>query len=143
MPLALGDDIVRVTLSSVGNPHCSTFWPDLDGAPVERLGPRLEVHRSFPKRTNIEFIQVVDRHTVRVRFWERGVGRTPASGTGSCAAAVAAILLGTAESPVTVRVELGEMTVHWQPGEELLLTGPAELVCHGVYAVDPEDSEPA
>lgn len=133
-PLAIGPDLVRVTISSMGNPHCSTFWPDLAHAPVTTLGPVLERHMLFPNRTNVEFIQVVDRHHLRVRFWERGVGPTLASGTGSSAAAVAAILTASAESPVTVEVELGTLLVEWQPPGDLYLTGPAEYVCDVVLA---------
>jgi diaminopimelate epimerase len=128
-PLSVGSVTVRVTASSMGNPHCSTFWTDLSQAPVETLGPALEQHYCFPNRTNVEFVQVLDRHRIRVRFWERGVGPTLASGTGSAAAAVAAILNGFAESPITVEVELGSLLVQWQSPGELSLTGPAEYVC--------------
>ena len=131
--LAIESETVRVSLCSMGNPHCSTFWPDVAGAPVETLGPALETHAIFPNRTNVEFIQVLDRHHLRVRFWERGVGRTLASGTGSSAAAVAAILRELAESPLTVETELGSLRVDWQHGQELILTGPADFVCSGDY----------
>jgi diaminopimelate epimerase len=127
--LEVGSQVVPVTISSMGNPHCSTFWPDVTQAPVETLGPQLERHSCFPNRTNVEFIQVVDRHCIRVRFWERGVGRTLASGTGSAGAAVAAILNRFVESPVTVEVEQGNLVVQWQPPGELILTGPAEYIC--------------
>lgn len=120
---------MRVTISSMGNPHCSTFWPDVSRAPMEILGPVLERHSCFPNRTNVEFVQVLDRHRIRVRFWERGVGPTLASGTGSSAAVVAAILNCLAESPVIVEVELGSLEVHWQPPGDLFLTGPAEYLC--------------
>lgn len=132
-PLTVGSETVGVSLCSMGNPHCSTFWPDVAQAPVDRLGPLLENHDGFPNRTNVEFIQVVDRHRIRVRFWERGVGRTLASGTGSSAAAVAAILNSLADSPITVETDLGTMLVRWQRGEELFLTGPAEFICSGKY----------
>lgn len=132
-PLAVGSETVRISASSMGNPHCSTFWPELESAPVESLGPALENHASFPNRANVEFIQVVDRHRVRVRFWERGVGRTLASGTGSAAAVVAAILNDFAESPVTVETELGSLLVNWSPPAELFVTGPAEFICSGSY----------
>jgi diaminopimelate epimerase len=128
-PLDLGSEALRVTVCSMGNPHCSTFWPDVDEAPVQTLGPELERHALFPNRTNVEFIQVRDRHCLRVRFWERGVGATMSSGTGSSAAAVAAILNRLVESPVTVEVEGGSLLVQWQPPAELLLTGPAEYIC--------------
>jgi len=134
-PLAVGSEAVRVTVSSMGNPHCSTFWPDVSCAPFEVLGPLLERHSSFPNRTNVEFVQVLDRHRLRVRFWERGVGHTFASGTGSCGASVAAILNNLAESPVMVETELGSLLVRWNPGEELHLTGPAEFICCGRYAL--------
>jgi diaminopimelate epimerase len=83
----------------------------------------------FPERTNVEFVEVLNRHRIRVRFWERGVGPTPASGTGGSAAAVAAILNGLAASPVTVEAELGNLLVRWEPPDELRLTGPAEFIC--------------
>jgi diaminopimelate epimerase len=127
-PLRVGAEVVPVTLSSMGNPHCSTFWPDVNRAPLESLGKRLEYHESFPNRTNVEFIQVIDRHHIRVRFWERGVGVTLSSGTGSAAAAVASILQGYAQSPVTVDVEMGSLLVAWDPPGELYLTGPAEFI---------------
>ncbi len=134
-PLAVGSELVRVTVSSTGNPHCSIFWPDVARAPFETLGPFLEKHPGFPNRTNVEFVQVLDRHRLRVRFWERGVGHTFASGTGSCGASVAAILNNLAESPVTVETELGSLLVRWNPGEELYLVGPAEFICCGAYAL--------
>jgi diaminopimelate epimerase len=132
-PLSVGSEKIGVSLCSMGNPHCSTFWPDVTKAPLEVLGPLLEKHEGFPNRTNVEFIQVLDRSRIRARFWERGVGRTLASGTGSSAAAVAAILNNLVDSPVTVETELGFMWVRWKAGEELFLTGPAEFICSGVY----------
>ncbi len=132
-PFEAGSEKVRISLCSMGNPHCSTFWQDVAEAPVEKIGPLLEQHEIFPNRTNVEFIQVVDRHHIRVRFWERGVGRTLASGTGSSAAAVAAMLNGLAASPVNVETELGAMSVRWSPGGVLYLTGPAEFICRGFY----------
>lgn len=133
--LPIGDDSVPVTITSMGNPHCSTFWPDLAIVPFERLGPLIEHHPRFANRTNVEFIQVLDRHRLRVRFWERGVGATLASGTGSSAAAVASVLNGYVESPITVETELGSLLVEWSPGMELFLTGPAESICRGEYSV--------
>ena len=132
-PLEVGSEVVKVTLSSMGNPHCSTFWPDVESAPVDRLGPLLERHDIFPNRTNVEFIQVIDRHQLRTLFWERGVGRTLASGTGSSAAAVAAILHDRAESPVTVQTVMGTLSVSWERNGEVRLTGPAEFICTGEY----------
>jgi diaminopimelate epimerase len=141
-PLETEGGAVRATICSLGNPHCSTFWPDLSQAPVGTLGPLIERHEAFPHRTNVEFVQVLDRHSLQVRFWERGVGPTLASGTGVSAAAVAAVLRGSSESPVHVRTELGTMSVAWQPGEDLFLTGPAEVICHGRYVAGPIPPQP-
>ncbi len=132
-PIETASGRIHVTLSSMGNPHCSTFWPDVAKAPLETLGPVLERDSRFPNRANVEFIQVLDRSRIRVRFWERGVGPTLSSGTGSSAAAVASILRKLVDSPVTVESELGALLVDWQPGRELVLTGPAEFVCCGRY----------
>jgi len=140
-PLRIGAEEIPVTISSMGNPHCSTFWPDAALAPVERLGPLLERHESFPRRTNVEFIQVIDRNRLRVRFWERGVGSTLASGTGSSAAVVASILHDYVDSPVIVDTVEGTFLVRWSPPQELFLTGPAAFICSGMYsheAVEPE-----
>lgn len=131
--LQAGSKIVSVSLCSMGNPHCSTFWPDLDQAPFQEFGPLLEAHPGFPKHTNVEFIQILDRNRIRVRFWERGVGPTRCSGTGSSAAVVASILKGNAQSPVQVLTEMGHLDVEWEPGKDLYLTGPAELICIGEY----------
>jgi len=137
-PIQLGSSTVLASLCSMGNPHCSTFWPDATAAPLRELGPELETHSLFPGRTNVEFVEVLDRHRLRVRFWERGVGPTLCSGTGSSAAAVAAILKGLADSPVRVETELGHLEVAWEPGHELFLTGPAVFICDGNYL--PADS---
>lgn len=140
-PLEAAGETVNVSLSSLGNPHCSIFYPDLNLAPVDRLGPVLERHPCFPNRTNVEFIHVVNPHHIKVVFWERGVGRTMASGTGSSGAAVAAILNGFARTPVTVETEIGNLVVEWEPGGELFLTGPAEMICSGDYIVPALEAE--
>ncbi len=132
-PIETRSGSVHGTFCSMGNPHCSTFWPDVAQAPLEELGPELENHSLFPNRTNVEFIEVLDCHRLRVRFWERGVGPTLCSGTGSSAAAVASILKGLAENPVRVETELGHLDVMWKEGGELFLTGPAVFVCDGDF----------
>jgi diaminopimelate epimerase len=130
-PMKVGQEEVAVSLCSMGNPHCSTFWPSAADAPVERLGSALERDPVFPNRTNVEFIEVTDPSRLRVRFWERGVGVTPASGSGSCAAVVAAILRGVARSPVVVETAAGELEVEWDGRSEVLLTGDAHYICAG------------
>lgn len=129
VPLEMAEGRVTATVLSMGNPHCTLFVSDFDAAPVERLGPGLERHPAFPKRTNVEFVQVLDRQTLAVRFWERGVGRTAASGTGACAAAVAAVLKGLVTPPVTVRTEEGSLEVAWDGFDrEVMLTGSAHYI---------------
>ena len=118
----------------MGNPHCDIF--------VERFPARIEWHQIgreiesppfFPNRTNVEFIRVLNRGEIDVLFWERGVGETLSSGSGSSAAAVASILKGLTDRAVKVWTSMGALTVDWQPGGEVFQTGPSEVVFEGDY----------
>jgi diaminopimelate epimerase len=129
LPLAGGPR--GVTVTSMGNPHCSVQVEGFDWD-WKSLGAEIERHPFFPNRTNVEFYRVRSEHEVEVRFWERGVGQTLSSGTGSCAAAVAAILNRQAASPVAVQTLAGELAVRSEP-EGVFLTGPAEIICRGEY----------
>ena len=129
LPLASGPR--KVTVTSMGNPHCSVAVEDFDWD-WKALGAEIEQHPYFPKRTNVEFYRPVSRHEIEVRFWERGVGVTLSSGTGSCAAAVAAMLARQAESPVTVRTLAGDLAVR-RENDEIILRGPAEIICQGEF----------
>lgn len=122
---------VRATCLSMGNPQCLLLVDEFP-ADWRELGAALESHPVFPERTNVEFVQVLDPHTVRIVIYERGVGPTESSGTGSCASAVAAILNGRVQSPVTVLTPGGEQTVAWE-GAEVHLEGPARLVAEGQF----------
>ena len=133
LPLSCGERPVTVT--SMGNPHCSILVDDFEWD-WQALGAEIEKHPFFPNRTNVEFYRVVARDAIEVRYWERGVGCTLSSGTGSCAAAVAALLNKVVESPVTVKTLADPLGVHWQGGE-VLLKGPAEIVCRGQYQAQP------
>jgi len=133
-PLQVGDAEILVTLVSMGNPHCVTFVPDTEKAPVERLGPQLETHPLFPAKTNVEFIQVMNRGEVRMRVWERGVGETLACGTGACAAAVACVLNGLTDRSVTIHLPGGDLELQWTTDNHLMLTGPAVTVFTGRLA---------
>ena len=132
-PLVVEDSIYRVTVTSMGNPHCSLIVEDLEKIDWERLGALIEVHSSFPRRANVEFVQVLDRNNLAVRFWERGVGKTLASGTGGCAAVVAARLNGSSDRVVKVHTLGGKLEIHWQEDNQLSLIGPARIVCEGEY----------
>lgn len=130
-PLSINRKTYLVTLVSVGNPHCAVFV-DRFPARIEwhQLGREIESHPFFPKRTNIEFIRVLNRQEVEVLFWERGVGETLSSGSGSSAAAVASIIKGLTDSPVTVKTSMGSLLVEWE-GQKVYQTGPAEVVFEG------------
>ena len=123
-----------VTCVSMGNPHCSLFFAELPArGEWHAIGAGIEAHPFFPKRTNVEFIRVLSRSEIEVRFWERGVGETLASGTGSAAAAAAAMVKGLVDRTVTVRTALGSLKVEWPEGGPLSQTGPAEVVFAGDY----------
>jgi diaminopimelate epimerase len=127
LPLRGGSRTVTVT--SMGNPHCSIAVDNFDWD-WRACGKEIETHPFFPRRTNVEFYRAVSRHAIDVRYWERGVGETLSSGTGSSAAAVAAILNGQAESPVTVKTVAGDLQVRWDD-DGVFLTGPAEITFRG------------
>jgi len=133
-PLIIGDKRYGITCVSMGNPHCDVFV-DHFPARVEwhATGREIEVHPFFPNRTNVEFIHVLNRGEIEVLFWERGVGETLASGTGSSAAAVASMLRGLTDRTVKVRTNLGSLTVDWSSDGTVFQTGPAEVVCEGDY----------
>jgi diaminopimelate epimerase len=134
VPLEAGGRVVAVTATSLGNPHCAVFVeePPSD-AEVARLGPALETHPFFPKRTNVEFVSVRSRGELRVRFWERGVGPTAASGTGSASAAVAAMLHGRVDRSVRVVCDGGVLEVAWPEGGNIRQTGEVELLFEGEW----------
>jgi diaminopimelate epimerase len=119
----------KVTCLSVGNPHCVTFIDALDDFPVQSVGPKIENHRLFPKKTNVEFAQVLGENELKVRVWERGCGETLACGTGACAAVVAGNLLKKLGSKVRVHLLGGDLDVEF--AEHLFLNGPAEKVFEG------------
>ncbi len=127
---------LQISALSMGNPHAVSVWEDVDRAPVAELGPAIERHARFPERVNAGFMQVVDRHRIRLRVHERGSGETLACGTGACAAAVAGITRGLLDTPVTVATRGGELIIDWAgeaPGKAapVFMTGPAVTVFQG------------
>ena len=127
--LEVNGEAYRVTCLSMGNPHCIIFVDDVDEFPVDCVGPLLENHPVFPKRTNVGFVQVLNRSELKVRVWERGCGETLACGTGTCAAVAAANKLGKVGDKVTVHVVGGDLQV--EVGKSLFLSGAAEKVYEG------------
>ncbi len=127
---------VELGCVSMGNPHGVLIVDNVDTAPVENLGPALEKHTNFPKRANIGFMQIVDRQRVRLRVFERGAGETQACGTGACAAAVIALRRNLVDSPVTVQLPGGTLSIQWQgEGQPVLMTGPATTVFEGTITL--------
>jgi len=126
----------NVTALAMGNPNCAIFVEDFDSLAWRRIGKAIENHQQFPERTNVEFIRVLDRERIEIRIWERGVGETSASGTCSCAAAIASMINGLTEREVEVRTPGGTVNVRWQEDGEVVLTGIAEVVYQGEWLVN-------
>ena len=133
--LEVGGEPVRYTFVSMGNPHCVVTGVPVSEALARRLGPLVEHDPLFPARTNVQFLEVLDRATIRIEIWERGAGYTLASGSSSCAAAAAARRLGLVDDDITVRVPGGSLHVRFEGGKALL-TGPVEKVFEGNFADD-------
>lgn len=132
-PLSINRIIYPITVLSLGNPHCAIFMDRFpDRIEWHQIGREIESHPFFPNRINIEFIRKLNREEIEVLFWERGVGPTLSSGSGACAAAVAAILKDLTDRRVKVRTSMGELTVEWEK-EKVYQTGPAEIVFKGDF----------
>jgi diaminopimelate epimerase len=127
--LRVGEENYTVTCLSMGNPHCVIFVQNVDEFPVEHVGSNIENHEAFPKRTNVEFVQILGRDELKVRVWERGCGETLACGTGACAAAVAAHRSGYVAPKVNVHLQGGILEV--SVAKNVYLSGPAEKVFEG------------
>ena len=126
----------EVTVTSMGNPHCSIFLESFDELDWRALGREIEHHPDFPNRTNVEFVHVLTPRQIEVRFWERGVGETASSGTGSSAAAVASRLNGFTGPNVKVKTRGGKLEVSWAESNFVFLTGPVRRVAYGTYEYD-------
>jgi diaminopimelate epimerase len=132
-PLVLDAATVAVTVVGMGNPHAIVFVDDVDGTDVAGLGACIETDARFPERTNVEFVEVLDRGHVRQRTWERGCGETLACGTGACAVAVAGVLTGRTERSVAIQLRGGNLAVTWRPDDHVELRGPARRAYAGTW----------
>lgn len=131
-PVSVQGREYRMTCVSMGNPHAVVFMDDVESLDIEAIGPHFENHEQFPRRTNTEFVKVLDRNTVQMRVWERGTGETLACGTGACATVVACVLNGLTQETVTVKLLGGDLTVTWDRAADLVyMTGPAVTVFEG------------
>jgi diaminopimelate epimerase len=130
------DDGVRfqITALSMGNPHAIIFVEDTENFPLEKYGPMIETHISFPRKTNVEIVRVINREEVQQRTWERGTGETMACGTGASAVTVASILNKLTERAVTVHLRGGDLKIEWnEEDNHVYLSGPAVEVFEGTW----------
>lgn len=132
-PAEILGETYGVTCVSMGNPHAVIFVEDADQFDVHTVGPVIENYPLFPRKTNVEFVTVIDRENLRMRVWERGAGETMACGTGACASLVATVLNGLCERKAILRLNGGPLTVEWDPEtNHVFQEGPAEFVFDGV-----------
>ncbi len=131
-PFEVDGKTYEITCVSMGNPHAVVFCENPDDLELEKIGPKFEKHEIFPEQTNTEFVQVLDKNTLKMRVWERGSGETLACGTGACATLVAAVLAGKSEDRATIKLIGGELEIFWDRAENLIyMSGPAEFVFDG------------
>lgn len=119
---------------STGNPHAVTIVQDVDKIDVCKFGPGIEKNSVFPEKANIEFIEILDNNTIKMRVWERGAGETLACGTGACASVVACSILGKTGRDVTVKLRGGDLKINWDKNtNHVFMKGPAKIVFEGVW----------
>ena len=133
LPLVVGNATYDITCVSMGNPHCIIFTDEVEELDLQALGRPIEIHPLFPRKTNVEFVKVIDRNTLRMRVWERGAGITLACGTGTCATVVAAVLNNKTEREVKVHLDGGDLFIEWRSDNHVYKTGPAVEVFRGEY----------
>ncbi len=134
-PLQVNGDEFSVTALQMGNPNCCIFVKNFDQLDWRLIGKSLENHKQFPDRTNVVFVRVDSPKTISLRIWERGVGETNASGTCSCAAAVAAMVKQETERTVDVLMPGGQARVQWRDDGEVVITGAAEVIYGGKWLI--------
>lgn len=133
--LKVASQTLKINGVSMGNPHCVIYVSNVDKFPVEKIGPLIEHHPFFPKRVNVEFVQVLSPTHVRARVWERGAGETLACGTGACAIAVAGARLKKTQRNLKIDLPGGTLSVRWADDNHVFLSGPAEVTYEGRFYV--------
>lgn len=135
-PVEVLDQTFYVTAVSMGNPHAVSYIDDVDSFDLHRYGPVMEKNELYPRRINSEFVQVIDKKTLKMRVWERGAGETLACGTGACAVLVASVLNGVSERAATVKLLGGDLFIEWDENDNhVYMTGPAVKVFEGEIAI--------
>lgn len=131
-PVVIDGKEYGITCVSMGNPHAITFVDDTDSLKIEKIGPGFEKNEIFPDRVNTEFIQIIDRKTIKMRVWERGSGETLACGTGACASVVACVLNNLTDNKVTVKLLGGDLEIKYDTDKNTVyMTGPARIAFTG------------
>ena len=131
--LTVGDETFEVTCANIGNPHAVIFVDDATAIDLADLGPKIENHPAFPQRTNVEFVSVIDRQNITMRIWERGSGITMASGSGSCGAALAAMITDRVDKKINVHLVYGQLGIEWAEDGNVYQEGPATEVYNGEW----------
>ncbi len=135
-PLKIRNKLFKTTCLSMGNPHAVIVVKNIGSIPVDQYGPLIENHRLFPKKTNVEFIQIINKNNIKMRVWERGAGETLACGTGASAAGVVSVLLGLANRKMNLHLPGGKLSVQWPAKDNhVYMTGPAEKVFDGIVEI--------
>ena len=130
--IEIDGDLKELTCISMGNPHSIVFTKDIERLNIEKYGPIIEVDSHFPNKVNVEFIEIIDKHNIKMRVWERGTGETLACGTGACASVVASVLNEYTERNVTVELLGGKLDIEWNKEDNhVYMTGPAKIVFEG------------
>jgi diaminopimelate epimerase len=132
--MSIGDENFTYSAATIGNPHCVILTKDLSVERVRRLGPLIERNSRFPKKTNVQFLRVIDRSHIQIEIWERGAGYTLASGSSSCASAAVARRLGLCDPDVSVRMPGGVIDIHMEEDWSVTMTGPVEHIADGTIA---------
>ena len=135
-PFTIAGTQLNITAATIGNPHCVIVEGNVNPDRACDLGPRIETHAFFPHRTNVQFVQVLDRANIRIEIWERGAGYTLASGSSSSAAAAAVYRMGLCDNAVQVHMPGGTLAIEIAPDYHITMTGPVTRVCEGF--LDPE-----
>ena len=131
-PIEIDGHIYKVTAVSMGNPHAISYVEDVENFSLFQVGPKMETHKLFPRKVNAEFVQVIDKSTLKMRVWERGAGETLACGTGACATLVSSVLNGVSERVAKIKLLGGDLFIEWsEKDNHVYMTGPAEKVFDG------------
>ncbi len=136
LDIDVNEEKMRFTVVSMGNPHAITFVENIDDLNIEKYGPIIEKNPIFPNKTNVEFVEIIDKNNIKVRVWERGVGETFACGTGACAAVVASGLNGYTGENVTVDLPGGKLQIEWGKDNHIYMQGTATKVFDGTINED-------